>query len=399
MRWSFLRFLREIDLPWRSLWLLQRIFQPEAERPVPGLAVPVGALVREAPTVEEGSSFAVVVREFQASGSPVLFVVRLGVCVGAITESTLIGALAAGECTSGSSEQLVSPAATIPSYATAAEALRQFDERRAMHLAVIDDKGVLLGMITASALYPSTSPRPRPALVGGMATPFGVYLTGGGVRGGVKAWALVSTGAFMFALLFVASLLSDSASAWLAARGVGESLADSFAHGAALVLFLLGIRLAPLSGYHGAEHQVVHALERGEPLVPEAVRRMPRVHPRCGTNLAAGFTLFLGVFTWDLIPGVELRLIAALLVTVMLWKPLGSLLQQYLTTRRPSDKQLASGISAAEDLLANYQTTRTAQPSIARRLWSSGLPYVIAGSLLMLGLVALVSWAFGLGWV
>ncbi len=34
---------------------------------------------------------------------------------------------------------------------------------------------------------------------------------------------------------------------------------------------------------------VVHAIEEGEDLTLEKVRPMPRVHPRCGTNLVALF--------------------------------------------------------------------------------------------------------------
>jgi uncharacterized protein YqhQ len=36
--------------------------------------------------------------------------------------------------------------------------------------------------------------------------------------------------------------------------------------------------------YHGAEHMSIHALENGDPLVVERVRRYPTAHPRCGTE-------------------------------------------------------------------------------------------------------------------
>jgi uncharacterized protein YqhQ len=64
---------------------------------------------------------------------------------------------------------------------------------------------------------------------------------------------------------------------------------------------------------------VVHAIERGEPLVLEVVRRMPRVHPRCGTNLVAGIALFLGLanFLQGMVPEIsETRDLALLL---LLW--------------------------------------------------------------------------------
>ena len=36
--------------------------------------------------------------------------------------------------------------------------------------------------------------------------------------------------------------------------------------------------------YHGAEHMTIHALEAGDPLAVDAVRKYPTAHPRCGTE-------------------------------------------------------------------------------------------------------------------
>lgn len=36
-------------------------------------------------------------------------------------------------------------------------------------------------------------------------------------------------------------------------------------------------------GYHGAEHQTIHAFEAGAPLTPESACQFPLAHPRCGT--------------------------------------------------------------------------------------------------------------------
>jgi uncharacterized protein YqhQ len=36
--------------------------------------------------------------------------------------------------------------------------------------------------------------------------------------------------------------------------------------------------------YHGAEHMTIHALEAGDPLVVDEVRKYPTAHPRCGTE-------------------------------------------------------------------------------------------------------------------
>ncbi len=70
-----------------------------------------------------------------------------------------------------------------------------------------------------------------------------------------------------------------------------------------LALLLAYFRLMaslPWSGrvlsLHGAEHQVAHALERGLPLEEEAVRGMPLLHPRCGTNFLALSALVAALF-------------------------------------------------------------------------------------------------------
>jgi uncharacterized protein YqhQ len=64
-----------------------------------------------------------------------------------------------------------------------------------------------------------------------------------------------------------------------------------------LLLFALLFRLSWVTGYHAAEHQVVHTIEQGDDLRPEVVVAKPRVHPRCGSNLMAGFGIGYGLVT------------------------------------------------------------------------------------------------------
>src|SRR5438270_13233654 len=104
-----------------------------------------------------------------------------------------------------------------------------------------------------------------------------------------------------------------------------------------VAILFIGMRLLPLSGIHAAEHKVVHAIERGEALVPEVVSRMPRVHPRCGTNLWAGATIFLGIFSLPWLDNAS-RLLIAAIVTFVLWRPVGQLMQGPVHTRPPSKK-------------------------------------------------------------
>ena len=189
---------------------------------------------------------------------------------------------------------------------------------------VIDQNGKPLGILAPSDLYPKHVIQPRPPLVGGMATPFGVYLTTGSIRAGVGDLALMTTGMCMFGLLlagvFITMPISDLLLHWNVPANVTAAVEGGFPY----LIFLLGMRLLPLSGIHAAEHKVVHAIERGEELVPATVRRMPRVHPRCGTNLAVGASIFIGLGTLTLISQEWLRLMIAGIATLALWRPIGT---------------------------------------------------------------------------
>jgi hypothetical protein len=158
--------------------------------------------------------------------------------------------------------------------------------------------------------------------------------------------------------------------------------------------FLLALRLAPwLVGYHAAEHQTVNALEAGEPLTVEAVSRMPRVHPRCGTNLVAMFLLaYLGVYAMVavlLMPkagGIESAVLVALgftVFTAVYWRRIGAFIQQHLTTRPATAQEIASGIAAAEDVLRKHRTTAPGPPTLPQRLMAMGIFQVLTGAIVV----------------
>ncbi|RYG43299.1 DUF1385 domain-containing protein, partial [bacterium] len=279
---------------------------------------------------------------------------------------------------------------TVYGHASAAEALRALETTST--LVVIDADRRVLGVLTAADLFPRPLPRPRPAQIGGMATPFGVYLTNGVVSGGVPKWALSVTGAMMFGLLFIGDRVAVALAPSL--NGVSDAVAANLLTAASILIFLIGLRLIPMSGVHGAEHMVVHAMEREEELKLEIIRRMPRVHPRCGTNIAAGASLFLGFFGASWIPNQELRLLVAALVTVIFWRPFGAFLQQYFTTRAPSDRQIESGIRAGEMLLAAHVRAPSAKGTIPVRIWNSGMLQVMAGSFGAYGVLYAIGKAF-----
>jgi len=54
--------------------------------------------------------------------------------------------------------------------------------------------------------------------------------------------------------------------------------------------------------YHGAEHKVIHAYERSEPLVPERVmEKFSPHHPRCGTSFLL-IVMLVSILVFSLIP-------------------------------------------------------------------------------------------------
>jgi len=319
------------------------------------------------------------VEELRRNGG-FLPIVSSDILVGILTEDAVARALGddadqLAPCTSVMRETL-----TIPPYATGAEALRLFSEMDQPTLVVVDDMGHVVGLLSPSDLFPRKRVMPRPASVGGMATPFGVYLTSGALRGGVSLYAVMATGAAMFLMMVAGAVLAVLALSPLDHTSLSETAKTTIADVGAIFMFLLIMRLMPLSGTHGAEHMTVHAMERGEELTPEVVARMPRVHPRCGTNLAVAVSLFVGISQAAWIPDQGIRTLTAVIVTLFCWKPIGSFAQQYITTRKPNARQLRSGIKAGNELIERYSVARFSTASIPKRIWNSGLLHVVAGS-------------------
>ena len=125
--------------------------------------------------------------------------------------------------------------------------------------------------------------------------------------------------------------------------------------------------------YHGAEHMTIHALEAGDPLTPEAIRKYPTAHPRCGTEfLVVVIALSIIAFTLVgrqnpvvmissrvlLIPviaavGYELlrwgaRHRANPIVRSIMWP---GILVQMITTRQPTDGMIEVAIVSMEQAL------------------------------------------------
>lgn len=145
-----------------------------------------------------------------------------------------------------------------------------------------------------------------------------------------------------------------------------------------LVNFLVVLRMSPLSGYHAAEHKVVSAVERFGDLRYDDVVEMPRAHPRCGTVLLFGVIPTL-LIAWPLFSRNPIAAVAVALIGWSLRYRVGYFIQQYLTTKPPTPHQLRTGIAAGQKLLASWQSNPDRQVSIARNIWTRGLPQMIGG--------------------
>ncbi|MBF0480812.1 MAG: DUF1385 domain-containing protein [Desulfovibrionaceae bacterium] len=147
--------------------------------------------------------------------------------------------------------------------------------------------------------------------------------------GELKPWhmALTLTAAVAMALgLFVVAphLLSLGLAALKVSGGV-DSLSFHLWDGAIklfiFVGYILAISLVPdvrrVFAYHGAEHKVIRAYEKGVDLSPETVRIFSRLHPRCGT----AFVLF--------VLAISIVLYAVLVPYLMTWwAPQNAVLKQ-----------------------------------------------------------------------
>jgi hypothetical protein len=268
------------------------------------------------------------------------------------------------------------------------------------------ENGEVLGVLARGLSYFPPAPPPR---LGGMATPLGVYLTDGVSAGGAGFWGLFLSGVTLGGLGLVAQALVQGGSTLLAhfaphlmlalpAQTPGplrvwltQMGADAGPILLIVILLLVLLRCLPMAGTHAAEHQVVHCIERGLPLQPACVRAMPRVHPRCGTNLVVGLLLFRLVFvavwsavqtSWAPMDAATLALIVAAPVALAYWRRLGGWVQYWLATRPATDRQIAGAIAAAKQVLRRRDEHPALQATrfrFARRVWSMGLAQVMSG--------------------
>lgn len=281
--------------------------------------------------------------------------------------------------------------------ATLEEIAVEFTGRNVEIVPIVDENNNYSGYcITASKLIYYTINSIKPKSIGGLATPLGVYLTDGFYNAGAGNLGLVLTGVVFSIILTSLTILL---SLFLTPYKVSQSLMLIIQ----LASFLIILRLTPLSSYHAAEHQTIHAIEKGLELTLENVKSQPKEHNRCGTNL---MILFLGLsllfmVSTDYWTGLGIVTHTSLLILfsaiiILSWKKVGMSLQRFFTTSKASDKQLLSGIKAGQELLDYYKNnTHPIKVTIFHKIWNIGILQVLVSFMAVSSIVlAIVSYLY-----
>ena len=125
--------------------------------------------------------------------------------------------------------------------------------------------------------------------------------------------------------------------------------------------------------YHGAEHMTIHALEAGDPLTVDEVRKYPTAHHRCGTEFLV-VLIMLSIFVFSLIGRQPpLVMIASRLILIPVLAAVGyeilrfgaryrknpivrvimypGIIVQMITTKRPEDDMIEVAITSMQEAL------------------------------------------------
>ncbi len=351
-------------------------------------------VIKSAPPLMADDSAGKAIRLLRARGLPALPVADGNQLLGFVREQELadlaIQTPDPGAAAAIRVQQLARPMAlAVRDDQDAVAVLRLMQEHDTDAAAVIAGDGRFLGLVLRRDLLAAATGQHAAPQMAGLATPFGVYLTTGALRAGASDLALASTGA----ALMVIYLLSEAI-----LYGIGRLAApfppltwlfgsdDSLARMAALyIVFLLLLRFSPLASIHASEHMVVRAIEEGEDLTVQKVRMMPRVHPRCGTNLMVLVSLLTVILIYSVsaaghgsgnwVAAVPMLI----LIVVLAQRRLGAGLQRWITTRTPSDARLRAAIDVGASLLAQVRTHPAPRVAIWRRIWNAGFVQVLAG--------------------
>jgi uncharacterized protein YqhQ len=197
-----------------------------------------------------------------------------------------------------------------------------------------------------------------------------------------------AVGVFFVGPVYLSSLLRGQiGNGWL------NVLVEGLIRLALLLIYLYLIGRVPdiqrVFGYHGAEHKAINAMESGDLVDVEHVRRASRVHTRCGTGFLL-LVMVVSIFVFALVgsPALPLKILSRIVLVpvvagiayelmrlgaanyrfrVVRWLLAPGLALQGLTTREPDDSMIECAIASLQrvvqrDEVADVVFERVAEP-------------------------------------
>lgn len=262
------------------------------------------------------------------------------------------------------------------------------DKLEEMHIRfvpIVDEEGFYTGKcVTRKKLINFLTKKIKPRTISGVATPIGVYLSDGIHQVGAKNLGLILNGIIFALFAFLVGILT---------LGIQNDFLSSILK---LFLFLIFFKITPLSQIHASEHKVINAIEKGLPLNIKTVQMQSRVHNRCGTNL---LVLFLGISFIFYITNIVapkiwlLRFMISFLLLIGLfsyWKQIGYKIQEYFTTREPTDKQVETAIKVGADLInISKNELQDKNINLLTLIYTSGILQIIISFLVFMNILSL----------
>jgi hypothetical protein len=195
-------------------------------------------------------------------------------------------------------------------------------------------------------------------------------------RGSV-ALMLVMTLVAGVGIFFLFPLLVASVTAANIQNGLVQHLIEGLVRVGIFLGYLVLIGRAPdihrVFQYHGAEHMTIHALEAGDPLTVNEVRKYPTAHQRCGTEFLV-VVILLSIVAFSLVGRQDpLVMVGSRVLLIPVIASVGyeilrfgarhranpvmktllypGLIVQMITTKQPSDDMIEVAIVSMEQAL------------------------------------------------
>jgi hypothetical protein len=222
---------------------------------------------------------------------------------------------------------------------------------------------------------------------------------------GAVALMLLMTLVAGVGIFFLLPLLVASVTAGSVQNGLVQHLTEGLVRVGIFLAYLVLIGRAPdirrVFQYHGAEHMTIHALEAGDPLTVDKVRRYPTAHQRCGTEFLV-VVILLSILAFSLVGRQEpLVMIGSRVLLIPVIASVGyeilrfgarhrsnpvmkvllypGLIVQMITTKQPSDDMIEVAIVSMEQALeADGEPIPTGSGDFLREPMRIGTPAAAA---------------------